>query len=254
MFEEDLAGVWDLVYENGRGKDYPGEARWVAETIRRLAPSADSVLDVGCGTGGHLATLAKEFRHAEGVDLSPAMAAIAAAKAPGAAVHVGDMCELDLGRRFDAVVSLYTVVGYLPSAAALRTAVRRMAGHLNPGGVLLVEPWWFAERFLDGYVAADVVEAPGRTIARMSHTARRADRARMQIDYLVAEDDGIRFFAEEHDFGLWSRTEYEQAFDAAGCDVEYVDDVLYCGVFVARPRANPARNREDAAGRAPLRP
>lgn len=232
MFEHQLAGVWDLMYRGGRGKDYHGEARLVAETIRQRKPAASSLLDVGCGTGEHLASLAKTFEHTEGIDLSPAMTAAAAAKVPGAGFHVGDMCDFDLGRTFDAVVSLYTVVGYLPSLESLTAAIERMAAHLAPGGVLIVEPWWFTEKFLDGYVATDVVNGEDRTVARMSHTVRREGRAHMDIHYLVAGDGGIEHFTEQHSFGLWSRDEYLEAFANAGCTVEYVEDVLYCGMFV----------------------
>jgi len=54
FFERQHADVWDAMYERGRGKDYAGEATMVAGTIRRMCPGARSLLDVGCGTGGHL--------------------------------------------------------------------------------------------------------------------------------------------------------------------------------------------------------
>jgi hypothetical protein len=43
--------------------------------------------------------------------------------------------------RFDANSCLFSSIGYLLSAADLNTAVANMAEHLNPCGVLIVEPW-----------------------------------------------------------------------------------------------------------------
>ncbi|MFI0366587.1 methyltransferase domain-containing protein [Actinomadura sp. 1N219] len=232
MFGDQLARVWDLIYQTGRGKDYHAEAELVAETVRARNPGARSLLDVGCGTGEHMVAFGELFDHAEGVDLSEPMISIARDKAPHTTFHVGDMCTFDLGRSFDAVVSLYTAVGYLPSLDALSAALRRMAAHLTPDGVLVVEPWWFAEKFLDGHVAGDVVQEDGRTVARVSRTERRDDRAHMEIHYTVADGNGIQSFTESHSFGIWTRQQYLQAFADAGCQVEYVEDVLYCGMFV----------------------
>lgn len=234
MFDDELAAVWDLMYENGRGKDYEGEARFVGDLVGERCPGAGSVLDVGCGTGSHLGELVKLFDHVEALDASAAMVQRARSKAPGRDVHVMDMREMALGRRYDAVLSLYTVVGYLPSWEALRDAIARMADHVAPGGVLVVEPWWFAENFLDGYVASDIVETEDEVLVRMSHTRERDGRADMTIHYLLAGDRGVRHFSENHSFGLWSRADYESAFAAAGCTVEFVPEVLYCGLFVAR--------------------
>lgn len=234
MFGEGLADLWDLMYERGRGKDHVAEVALVEELVRRHCPQARSLLDAGCGTGSHLAEFAKRFDEVEGFDLSPAMVARARAKSPAVGVEVADIAAFDTGRRYDAVVSLYTVVGYLPSWDALVTALGRLAAHVAPGGVIVVEPWWFAENYLDGYVATDMVEDEHRTVARMSCTRRSGDRARMDIHYLVTDGGAIEHVTESHEFGVWSRAEYEAAFVAAGCDVEFVGDALYCGLFVGR--------------------
>ncbi|MEV6446315.1 class I SAM-dependent methyltransferase [Amycolatopsis sp. NPDC051716] len=236
MFERQLAEVWDLIYRTGRGKEYRGEAEMIAEVVRARNPHAATLLDVGCGTGEHVQRLAKLFDHVEGMDLSPHMVAIASAKVPQAAFHVGDMCDFDLGQTFDAVVSLYTVVGYLPSIDALGAAIERMVAHLAPDGVLIVEPWWFTEKFVDGYIAGDVVRGDGRTVSRVSRTERRGDHAHMDIHYVVADEQGMEHFTEKHVFSLWSQDQYLKAFSDAGLEMRYVEDALYCGMFVGQRR------------------
>lgn len=221
VFGADLAEVYDLVYGT-RGQDFAAEAAGVAQLIRARCPAASSLLDVGCGTGEHLRTLRGLFDRVVGVDLSGPMVEVARAKLPGVEVRRGDMTELDVGRRFDAVISLSTAVAYLPSVEAMRQAVARMAAHLHPGGVLIVEPWYFPERFLDGHVAADIIRGAGRTITRVSRTERLGRAACIESHYVVAGADGIRHFSERQLFGLWKREEYEDAFAAADCTVDYV--------------------------------
>jgi SAM-dependent methyltransferase len=240
LYGEQLADVWDSFYSNGRGKDYSAEAGQVADVIRAALPGAVSLLDVGCGTGEHLAALSEKFPHVEGVDISPAMATVARAKLPGIPIHIADMRRFALSRKFDAVISMNTAVAYLPSLRALRVAIRRMSCHLNPGGVLVVEPWWFRDQFIDGYVAADVVEIDARSVARVSRTKEDAGRAVMDIHYVVADGQKIEHFTETHSFGLWSRQDYLDSFTSAGCSADYVGETRSgYGMFIARAGARP---------------
>ena len=237
MYGHRLAAVWDMFYRQGRGKDYAAEARQVTALVREQRPGALSLLDVGCGTGEHLATFAASFDDVAGVDLSTAMLAVARKKVPDVPLHAADMRDFALGRTFDAVVCMNTGVAYLPSRADLAKALARMAHHLSRSGVLVVEPWWFPERFLDGHVAMDTVRAGDRHVSRMSRTTRRSGSAHMEIHYLTADAEGVGHFRETHVFGLWSCEDYLRAFHAAGCTAAYVPESLSgYGMFVARPQ------------------
>lgn len=80
-------------------------------------PPGGALLDAGCGTGANLRMLGR-FRpeHLEGFDLSEEAVAAARAKAPGAAVRVGDLCSPEpLRDAYDAIVSLDVV--YIPGVA-----------------------------------------------------------------------------------------------------------------------------------------
>ncbi|MFF5073147.1 methyltransferase domain-containing protein [Micromonospora olivasterospora] len=223
-----MSDLYDLVYE-GRGKPYAAEAALVTDLVRARRPDAASLLDVACGTGGHLVPLRAMFDHVEGVDVSPDMCAVARGKLPGVPIHEADMLGLDLGHRFDAVCCLYSALGYLSSTRELTAAVGRMARHLTPGGVLLVEPWWFPDRFLDGYVGDDVVRGPQRTVARLSHSVREGDVARQETHYLVADAGGVRHFRHVQRLTLFAYDDYAAAFRAAGCRVEYLPDAVPSG-------------------------
>ncbi|MDJ1133677.1 class I SAM-dependent DNA methyltransferase [Streptomyces iconiensis] len=221
MYGPEFAEIYDHVYTL-RGKDYPAESKQVTEQIRCRLPGASSLLDVACGTGGHLRYLKEAFAHVEGLELSGAMLSVARKRMPGTPLHQGDMRGFDLGRTFDAVVCMFASVAH-QSAAELATTAQCFARHLRPGGVVVVEPWWFPETFAEGYVAADVLMPDHRTIARVSHAHREGDASRMEVHYVVAEpESGVRHFVESYVHQLFPRALYERALSDAGFSTEYI--------------------------------
>ncbi|MET0415215.1 MAG: class I SAM-dependent methyltransferase, partial [Actinoplanes sp.] len=207
----------------GRGRDYESEARGVAELIRERRPGAASLLDVACGTGEHLRHFDNMFDHVEGLELSADMIAAGQGRSPWLSMHQGDMRAFDLGRRFDAVTCLFSSIGHVPTPAELDATLARFADHLNPGGVVIVEPWWFPETFADGYVTGDVIHADGRVIGRVSHSTREGTTSRVSAHFTVADaESGLRHFTEDLFITLFTREQYEDAFRRAGGAVEYV--------------------------------
>jgi SAM-dependent methyltransferase len=224
MFGPDHAGVYELIYRS-RGKDCAAEARDVADRIRRLRPGARSLLDVGCGTGLHLEAFRTLFDQVEGLEVAPAMRERALRRLPGVTIHPDDMRSFQLGRTFDAVVSL-SAVGYVDTVEELRAAIARMADHLVPGGVLVVEPWWLADKYVDRYVGSDHVRDGDRVLARVSHTERRDGAAHMEARWVVGDRTGLRSFALTEAFRLFSREDYMDAFERAGCAARYEEPWL----------------------------
>ncbi|WP_424187236.1 class I SAM-dependent DNA methyltransferase [Actinokineospora sp. G85] len=219
----DIGDLYDVIY-HGRGKDYRAESAVVAEHIRSRFPGAATLLDVGCGTGGHLAHLVDEFSHVEGVDLTEGMVAVARRTLPAIPVQLGDMRSLRLGRRFDGIVSLFSAVGNLVGQDELDATLATFAAHLEPGGVVVIEPWWFPENFTPDHVGGHVVTLDGRTVARVSHTVRdSAAASRMDVHYVVAEPGkGVWHFSDTHVMALFSPEQYESAFAKAGLSIEHV--------------------------------
>jgi SAM-dependent methyltransferase len=231
MYEEDFAHVYDGIYR--RHKNYAGEADRIRELALEYRPEASSLLDVGCGTGEHLAHLRRHFDVA-GVDLASSMIRIASAKLPGVPLLQDDMRTFGLDRTFDVVCSMYSSVGYLASADDLFTAVKNMAHHLRPGGVLIVEPWILREDWNGGDLVEAGFENEGGKVVRMGRWTTRDGRSHVEMHYLVATgSDPVRHFVDEQELSLFSREEYETAFRSAGCAVEYrPDGYADRGVFI----------------------
>ncbi|SMD25703.1 class I SAM-dependent methyltransferase [Kibdelosporangium aridum] len=232
MYGRDLAEIHDDV-NSRRGKNYRSETEYITEVIRARQPGARSLLDVGCGAGGHLVHFVEHFDHVEGLELSEDMLGVARSKLPGSPMHQGDMRAFDLESRFDAVVCLFGSIGHTWNDDELRGTLECFRRHLTDGGVVVVEPWWFFEKFIDGYVNGDVVKTGERTIARVSHTVRSGDVSTMNVHFLVADAAGSKHFVETYKHKLFTREKYEAAFVAAGFDVEYIEDVQGGrGIFV----------------------
>jgi SAM-dependent methyltransferase len=227
----DSARYYDAIYSF---KDYAAEAAAVSAQIRAHKPDADTLLDVACGTGAHLAHFAREYR-VEGIDLSEEQLAIARARLPGIELHQGDMTTFNLGKTFDAVTCMFSSIGYVRTLDGLDAAIGRMAAHLTPGGVLVVEPWLLPDAFEAGHLSTLFVDEPEIAIARMSISHKEGRRSWFDMEHLVGSADGIERFVEHHELGLFTVEEQIAAFERAGLRVEHdpegpIGRGLYVGV------------------------
>src|ERR1700754_2804938 len=73
------------------------------------------------------------------LDRSPAMLAIAGARAAGGRFVHGDMCTVSLGDTYDAVVILFAALCYQTTPDAITAALRTARRHLADGGLLLAD-------------------------------------------------------------------------------------------------------------------
>lgn len=211
------ARLYDAVYASIR--DYPREAAELDRLIQERRPGARTLLDVACGTGAHLEHLTGY--EVEGLDLDPEMLGVARERLPNVPLHEGDMADFDLGKRFDAVVCMFSSIGYVRTAERLRSAVASMARHLEPGGVLVVEPWLSPEVWVDRHVGAVFVDQPELKIARMNVGEREGNLSIFEFEYLVGTPNGLERFNERHELGLFTVEQYLEAFRAAGLEVDH---------------------------------
>lgn len=228
------AHVYDLVYELS-GKDYRAESVQLESQIRQRAPTAKSLLDVGCGTGGHLVELRQSFEVA-GIDLDAGMLEEARARLDDVELVEADMRSFHLGRSFDAVLCLFSSIGYLGSASELADAVSCMAEHLSPGGVLIVDGWIRPEAWQDpGMVHVVSGQTDGVALARVGRSHRDGNRTILELHHLLGTVDGVDHLVDRHELTLFADDEYLDAFARAGLEVEksespFTDRDRYVGV------------------------
>ena len=78
VFGQDYANAYDYLYQD---KDYNKECDFLEKIFLRYSGSTSSILDLGCGTGGHVNILAEKGYKVTGIDRSGEMLSIARKKA-----------------------------------------------------------------------------------------------------------------------------------------------------------------------------
>ncbi len=225
MFRE-TAHVYDLIYA-AEGKDYLAESTEARSQITERSPDAKSLLDVACGTGGHLRYL-KDWFEVAGLDVDPTMLAQARNTLPGVPLIEGDMRTFDLARKFDAIVCLFSSIGYMKSRDDLEAALLRMASHLAVDGTLIVDGWVRPDAWLDGgSVHAVAANDADIAVARASRTWRADNKSVLEMHHLVATSSGVEHLVDRHELTLFSDGDYGAALDAAGLIYERVPSPMH---------------------------
>ena len=129
---------YDLLY---RDKDYVCEARYVRDLLVRHGIEHGEVLEFGSGTGKHGCLLAAMGYRVHGIERSADMVARASSCA-GFTCEEGDICTVQVGRKFDAVLSLFHVVSYQTSNADVVAVFARASKHLKAGGLFVFDIWY----------------------------------------------------------------------------------------------------------------
>ncbi len=217
MFSKS-AKYYDEIYASV-DKDYAAEAAKTHALIKKYkCTKGKRLLDVACGTGIHAGYLSKYYQ-VEGLDLDAKMLAVAKKKHPGIRFYQGDMVDFDLGRQFDAVVCLFSSIGYARTKSRMQKAIKTMARHVLPGGVLIIEPWFAPEQWHPGRASMTHVDQPNLKIVRMSLSRQRGKLSLIEFQYLVGTPKGIEHQVEIHELGLFTHQQYMDALKAAGLNV-----------------------------------
>ena len=106
--------------------------------VGALLKPADTVLELGCGTGGTAISLASNVAEYTATDISPAMIGIAEGKRKAAGANnlrfaVGDAANMEANAPFDAVLT-FSLLHLVGDAAAVLASVH---SQLRPGGLFI---------------------------------------------------------------------------------------------------------------------
>ncbi len=219
MFTETVA-FYDAIYQ-ARGKDYALESQELHEIIQKHKQSTGkTLLDVACGTGLHLQFFSRHYK-CEGLDLDTEMLKVARERCKGIPLHQGNMIDFNLGEKFDVITCLFSSIGYVKTVENLNRAIATLTKHLTLGGLLIIEPWIYPERWKPGSVHSIFVDEPELKIARMNVSRTEGKVSVLEMHYLVGTPQGIHHFVENHEMGLFTHEEYQHSFHQSNLEIIY---------------------------------
>jgi SAM-dependent methyltransferase len=141
-FWEQQSTAYDEEVDHGL-RDAAAREAWRTRLAEWLPAGPADVLDLGCGTGS-LSRLALDAGHrVVGVDLTPGMVTLAAAKCPEGLFLVGDAAAPPVGEQRVDVVLARHLLWTLPDP---RAVLAHWVSLVRPGGrlVLVEGRWWNA--------------------------------------------------------------------------------------------------------------
>lgn len=151
-------------------------ARYIRTLLARHHPTAKTLLELACGTGALLTFLTADYE-VSGLDVSSTMLALARKKLPHVSFVRADMVTYELGKKFDVILCVFDALNHVLRFPAWQKIFRRVAYHLQPGGVFLFDinpeqqlqrliraPVWVRE--FDGHVLLMKVREDGKGIAK----------------------------------------------------------------------------------------
>ena len=142
-FQGKYAQYYDLLY---RDKDYEKETDFVEQIFRKFSRRPiKTILDLGCGTGGHAIPLARRGYNVTGIDASENMIAAAREKCQEHSLdvrfHCLDMRHFELRETFDACICMFNAFGYVTKDSDIQLVLKNVKKHLRPGCPFVFDCW-----------------------------------------------------------------------------------------------------------------
>lgn len=136
-------------YKKYWGKDSIRYVELFSNVINTFKVRANSVLDVGCGTG----ILAREFQNmnfeVSGIDISEDMIDVAKETTTGINFEVADMKDFNLNRKFDIITCAFDAINYITNDIDMENTLKNIYLHLKDDGVFIFDintPTLYEER------------------------------------------------------------------------------------------------------------
>ncbi|HEY8481526.1 MAG TPA: class I SAM-dependent methyltransferase [Spirillospora sp.] len=230
-----MTGVYDdpWAYELACAfRDVPAEVDVLLAWYARHRPGGAArrpatVLELAAGPAEHAREFARRGLAATALDLNPRMCAHAAREAAREGVEVevvqGDMTRFDLGRRFDLVVTMLDSTSHLMTLDAFVAHLRRVAAHLSPAGLYVVEMSHPRDRLGEPSVGTGwTVERDGvRADVRWGEPTDRLDPVTQIVDdhvtISITADGATRVVQDVVPYRFWSATELHAVLRIADC-------------------------------------
>lgn len=231
---KEYSKYYDLLYQN---KKYREEALFIDKLIKEYKPEANTLLDLGCGTGTHDFIFAELGYQITGVDQSEQMLEVArnrhgADRKKGGQENPvfvqGSLTNFSLedNRKVDIIVSLFDVVCYLTDYASFNEMGCRLKEYLSPGGLFIFDCWYAPAVYtLKPEVTVKRFENDEYFLTRVAESQLSSIRNNLVVDYdiyiknkkdglisNITERHDVRFFFDEELDALLGKHSFKRIF------------------------------------------
>ena len=220
LLYRELAKYYDKIYH---WKDYKKESEKLIRLISKYKKSkGNTLLELGCGTAHHMKYFKKNFK-CVGIDINEHILKIARKKHKGIIFKKADMIKLNLNRKFDIIISLFSSIGYVKTYSNLKKTIFNIADHLVKGGVVIIEPWFTKKTFKSGSKHMTTYEDDKIAIARLNVSRIKGNLSKFDMHYLIAEKNkDVKYFVDSHEMGLFDTNKTLKYIKDAGLKAKFL--------------------------------
>ncbi|MDF1537724.1 MAG: class I SAM-dependent methyltransferase [Candidatus Thorarchaeota archaeon] len=188
---EIMAKYYDEMYS---WKDYEKETQKLLEIIEKYKPiDSKTLLDVGCGTGAHINHLRHHYK-VTGVDVSEEMLKVAKDRFKDVQFFQQNMTTMHVGMKFDIITCLFGAIGHLTTEKEISSTMQSFSNHLNPGGVVIIEPFLTEEKIHPWSIGLLTLDNPDIKVARVNASRMEGNILYLNFHFLIATKEGVEHF------------------------------------------------------------
>jgi ubiquinone/menaquinone biosynthesis C-methylase UbiE len=212
-----FAKYYDKIYSELEYEKDSEVLKWLINKHKHT--EGNRLLDVACGTGNHAQYLVDKFSIL-GIDTSEEMLKIAREKVKDAEFKLDNMQTFDLDEQFDAIICMFSSIGYNTSYEDLEATLRNFHRHLRPGGVMIFDTWFHKKGWIEGYMSINTVIEDNLQVARISQSWSKNDLGNFNMVFMIKEEGKVDFEIDQHTLLIIDIDNVKAIMDSVGFTTE----------------------------------
>ena len=214
---DDYSIYYDLFYTD---KNYEAEVDYIELLLNKYRATGKDILEFGSGTGRHGCLLGEKGYTVKGIEKSNEMIQRSAVNA-GFSCENGDICTVRLGKKYDAVLSIFHVMSYQIANESICSAFETAAEHLDCGGLFIFD-FWYSPAVYTQYPEVRVkrMSSDDLNITRIAEPYVYANENRVDVKYTIILQDSVdnvyKSFEEIHSMRHYSLPELDYIAENSG--------------------------------------
>lgn len=216
------AALYDLLYHD---LDYEASATELHAHLGKMGLEEGArVLDAACGTAKFTNPLNAWYK-ADGFDLSDGQIKVAQKNFPHLNLWVDDMAGFKVEEAYDALICMFSSIGYLMPEQKLADGLACFASALKPGGKLVIQPWFKPSVYNEGQINVTTYDGDDMKISRQITSRIEDGHTLMNCHFLVSRPgEDPEYFTNCHRLGLYTPDLTLRLLNEAGFDAEYTEE------------------------------